>query len=70
MKNFRVVIHTKAGTSIVTTEEADDTPDFPFVDDLVRRIEDREDPWKEIGHVTINFRDILAFEVEEIGAAA
>ena len=67
MKTYRVVIHTKAGTAVTTEEESDADN---FTDDLVERIEDREDPWKTIGHVTINFRDILAFEAEEIGAAA
>jgi hypothetical protein len=69
VKTFRVVIHTKAGQSLVTEETPE--PDVEdFSDELVERIEDRDDPWKTIGHVTINFRDILAFEVEEIGAAA
>jgi hypothetical protein len=67
VKTYRVVIHTKAGTSIITSEPSSSDS---FEDDLVERIEDRDDPWKSIGHVTINFRDILAFEVEEIGAAA
>ena len=69
MKTYRVVIYTKAGQRIVT-EEVLEQDASALVDELVDRIEDREDPWKTIGHVTINFRDILAFEVEEIGAAA
>ena len=69
MTTYRIVLHTKAGTTIVTEEPSvEDT--LSFIDALADRIEDREDPWKTIGHATINFRDILAFEVEEIGAAA
>jgi hypothetical protein len=69
VKTFRVVIHTKAGQSLVTEEVLEHDAEA-LSDEIVERIEDRDDPWKTIGHVTINFRDILAFEVEEIGAAA
>lgn len=60
----RLVVHLDNGASLQT----EDT--FPAEDDaqqmVVDEIEDRENPWKYLGHLVVNFRNIVAVEVEAL----
>lgn len=70
MKRFSLVIHLDNGQSIRTEDsfEAEDADDAAA--EVVEEIEDRQYPWKFLGHVTVNFRNIVAVEVEELSPAA
>lgn len=63
----RLTIHLDSGKSIVTEECFESDEDVE--EEVVSEIESRESPWKCLGHVQVNFRNIVAVEIEEIGAA-
>jgi hypothetical protein len=62
----RLTVHLDNGKSLVTEETFADDDAMDAAGEVVAEIEDRENPWKFLGHLVVNFRNIVAVEVEEL----
>lgn len=66
-RTHRVVLHLESGARIITEQAfPQDFEEEEVKQAVVARIENRESPWKFIGHAGANFKSIIAFEVEAL----
>jgi len=64
--NYAIEVYLDNGQTL-RTEDTFDSEDEAY-ESIVDQIEDRESPWKGIGHLAIHFRSIVGFSIEAIQA--
>jgi hypothetical protein len=62
----RLTVHLDNGTSLITEDTFEDDDALDAAGAVVQEIEDRDNPWKFLGHLVVNFRNIVAVEVEAL----
>lgn len=66
MKTFRIEVFLENGTTL-RTEDSFENSDEAF-DTIIDHIEDRDSPWKGIGHLAVHFKSIVGISIEEFRA--
>lgn len=67
MKRFRIEVFLDNGMTL-RTEDSFEDEDSAF-EATIDQIEDRESPWKGIGHLAIHFKSIVGIAIEELPQA-